>query len=89
MNPPLLRIQELYSTRFDIKPIGDPQTLLSMLINKQIDTAALPEHCASVAEANGAKVSLRAQDAWPGMPGMVFLRILGGLLRASELSINT
>lgn len=65
----LLRIQDLYHVKFSIKPVGDPQTLLSMLISGQIDAASLPEHYVSVAESKGARVLLRAQDVWPGMPG--------------------
>lgn len=76
----LLRIQDLYGVRFNIKPIGDPQTLLSMLISGQIDAVALPEHYASVAEANGAKVLLRAQDVWPEMPGS-YLIVRSDVLR--------
>ncbi|MGC8974662.1 MAG: ABC transporter substrate-binding protein [Thermoprotei archaeon] len=65
----LIRIQDLYGIKFSIKPVGDPQTLLSMLVSGQIDAASLPEHYVSVAESKGARVLLRAQDVWPGMPG--------------------
>ena len=65
----LMRVQDLYGVRFSVKPLGDPQTLLSMLISGQIYAASLPEHYVSVAEAKGAKVLLRAQDVWPRMPG--------------------
>ncbi|MEM2277359.1 MAG: ABC transporter substrate-binding protein [Zestosphaera sp.] len=76
----LLRIQDVYGVRFNIKPVGDPQTLLSMLISGQIDAASLPEHYASVAEASGAKVLLRAQDVWPSMPGS-YIIVRGDILK--------
>ncbi len=77
----LIRIQDLYGVRFNVKPVGDPQTLLSMLVSGQIDAAALPEHYVSVAEAKGMKVLLRAQDVWPEMPGS-YLIVSGNLLRS-------
>lgn len=65
----LLKVQDLYNLKFNIKPIGDPQTILSMLISGQIDASALPEHYSTVAEERGMKVLLRSQDVWPNMPG--------------------
>lgn len=65
----LIKIQDLYGVRFNVKPVGDPNAILSMLVSGQIDAASLPEHYASVAEAKGMKVLLRAQDVWFGMPG--------------------
>ncbi|MEO3992986.1 MAG: ABC transporter substrate-binding protein [Desulfurococcaceae archaeon TW002] len=65
----LIKIQDLYGVRFNVKPVGDPNTILSMLISGKIDAASLPEHYASVAEARGMKVLLRAQDVWFRMPG--------------------
>lgn len=65
----LLRVRDFYGVEFNIKPIGDPNMILSMLISGQIDAAALPEHYSSVAEENGLKVLLREKDVWPRMPG--------------------
>lgn len=65
----LLRLQDLYGVKFEIRPVQDPQVALSMLISGYAVAVALPEHFASVAEERGMRVLLRAQDVWPGMPG--------------------
>lgn len=78
----LLKIKDLYGLEFDIKPIGDPNTVLSMLISGQIDAAALPEHYSSIAEEKGLKVLIRERDVWAGMPGS-YIIARGDLLRSA------
>ncbi|MEM0302041.1 MAG: ABC transporter substrate-binding protein [Archaeoglobaceae archaeon] len=76
----LLKIKDLYGLEFNIKPIGDPNTVLSMLISGQIDSATLPEHYSSVAEERGLRILVRDKDVWPNMPGS-FVIARGDILK--------
>lgn len=83
----LLKLQDLRGLVFDIRPIGDPQVALSMLIAGQINAVSLPEHYASLAESLGMKILLRAQDIWPNMPGS-YLVVRGDALRERREAVR-
>lgn len=83
----LLKIRDFYGLEFNIKPIGDPNTILSMLISGQIDAAALPEHYSSIAEEKGLKVLIRERDVWAKMPGS-YIITRGDLVRSDPEIIS-
>ena len=65
----LLKIEDKYGVKFAAIKFMKPPAMLAALLSGEISAAAIPEHYASVAEARGMKVLLRAQDVWPNMPG--------------------
>jgi len=76
----LLKIEDKYGVKFAAIKFMKPPAMLAALLSGEISAAAIPEHYASVAEARGLKVLLRAQDVWPNMPGS-FVVVSDSLLK--------
>jgi len=76
----LLKIEDKYGVKFAAIKFMKPPAMLAALLSGEISAAAIPEHYASVAEARGMKVLLRAQDVWPDMPGS-FVVVSDSLLK--------
>jgi len=90
-------VEEQYNLSLNIKKIP-PYEALNMLLSRQVDAAAIPEHYVSLAESQGMKVLIRSQNIWPKMPGSViavreeFLRshpdIVKNIIKITLKSIN-